>query len=203
MITSWRKLPPGPPGLPVLGNILELPALRPHPKVVIFLNSAEAADELLANLKRSSNYSNRAVPHVAHDIILDGLGITFMEYGPSWKVLRKALQTALGHGPSKQLRQVQEYEARVLMYALMQHGEQSIAQKTESTARDPCKVVMQGHWHALVRRHATSVTLYALYGKRVNRVVDNPDLHMIYDVIDNMVRVSLPGNYLADSFPFL
>lgn len=51
---------------------------------MIFLNSAEVADELLA--KRSSNYSNRAVPHVAHDVLRDGLGITFMEYGPSWKV---------------------------------------------------------------------------------------------------------------------
>ena len=51
---------------------------------MIVLNSVEAADELLG--KRSSNYSNRAVPHVAHDILRDGLGITFMEYGPSWKV---------------------------------------------------------------------------------------------------------------------
>lgn len=53
-------------------------------KDMIVLNSAEAADELLA--RRSNNYSNRAVPHVAHDILRDGLGITFMEYGPSWKV---------------------------------------------------------------------------------------------------------------------
>lgn len=62
---------------------------------------------------------------------------------------------------------------------------------------------------------ATSVTLFLLYGKRLNRSVNNPDLyvytvgsnalgdtvvlasrHMLYDVIDNMVRVSLPGNFL-------
>ena len=53
-------------------------------KDVIVLNSVEAADELLA--RRSSNYSNRPIPHVAHDILRDGLGITFMEYGPSGKV---------------------------------------------------------------------------------------------------------------------
>lgn len=49
------------------------------------------------------------------------------------------------------------------MYALMQHGEQSIAQKTESTARDPCKVVMQGHWHALVRRHVRACCASTVY----------------------------------------
>lgn len=111
----------------------------------------------------------------------------------SIQVLRKALQTALGPGPSKQLRQFQEYESRVLMYDLMHHGDRSAVQ--ESGAQDPHDVIMQGHWYALVRRYvsilarrsflllsaliplqATSVTLYALYGKRVNRFVDNPDL---------------------------
>ena len=53
-------------------------------KDVIILNSAEAADELLS--KRSGIYSSRAIPHVAHDILRDGLGITFLEYGPAWKV---------------------------------------------------------------------------------------------------------------------
>lgn len=79
------------------------------------------------------------------------------------------------------------------MYDLMHHGDQSIADK--SSAQDSKDVITQGHWYALVRRYvrivacrssplysvvmssqATSVTLFALYGKRVNRVVDNPDL---------------------------
>ena len=62
----------------------EVIRIKLGPREIIVLNSVEAADELLG--KRSGNYSNRAVPHVAHDILRDGLGITFMEYGPQWKV---------------------------------------------------------------------------------------------------------------------
>ena len=51
---------------------------------VIVLNSAEAADELLA--RRSNNYSSRVMPHVAGSILRGGLGITFLKYDSPWKV---------------------------------------------------------------------------------------------------------------------
>ncbi|KZT67961.1 cytochrome P450 [Daedalea quercina L-15889] len=212
-----RKLPPGPPGIPILGNLLQLPALRPHPKLsewatkygeifylqlgcqdVVVLNTAEAADELLS--RRSNNYSGRAVPHVAHDILRDGLGMTFIPYGPAWRVLRKALQSILGPGPSKQLRLFQELESRVLLYDLLCHGDQSIVKESR---KDPHEAIPDGHWYALVRRYSTSVVLYSIYGKRANRFLNNPDLHRIYDIIDNMVQMAQPGNFLADTFPIL
>lgn len=51
---------------------------------VIVLNSAEAADELLA--RRSNNYSGRLMPHVAGSILRGGLGITFLKDELPWKV---------------------------------------------------------------------------------------------------------------------
>ena len=69
------------------------------------------------------------------------------------QVLRRALQTALGPGPAKQLRRFQELESRVLMYDLMCHGGQSAARA--AGAQDPRDVIAQGHWYALVRRYVS------------------------------------------------
>ncbi|KAH9831560.1 cytochrome P450 [Rhodofomes roseus] len=205
-----RKLPPGPPGFPFIGNLYQYPALRPHPKLlewagqygeifylklggqdVVVLNTAEAADELLS--RRSHNYSSRATPHVAQDILRDGLGLAFLKYDGPMKAVRKALQSTLGPGPSKQLRQYQEHESRVLLFDLMCHGDQSLLHDAPG---GPHGEVPDTHWFAPVRRYAASISLYAMYGKRVARYVNNPDLHKIYDVVNNFTEMSQPGNYL-------
>ena len=54
------------------------------PQHVVVLNTAEAADELLAN--RAKDYSSRAAPHVAQDIMSEGQRLIFLPYGREWKV---------------------------------------------------------------------------------------------------------------------
>ncbi|EPS96087.1 hypothetical protein FOMPIDRAFT_1131071 [Fomitopsis schrenkii] len=210
-----RNLPPGPTGIPIFGNLFQLPTLRPHPKLtewaaqygeiyylklgnqdMVILNTAEAANELLA--RRSHNYSSRTSGHVAHELLHDGMGLALLTYDAPWKAIRSGLQGALGPAPSKQLRPFQDCESRVLMYDLVNHGDKSLYLK--STGHH---VPADGHWYAPVRRYATSVSLRALYGKRVNRFTDNPDLHRVYDIVNNFVEMALPGNYLVDVFPIL
>ncbi|KAH9829079.1 cytochrome P450 [Rhodofomes roseus] len=209
--------PPGPTGIPVLGNLLQVNVLRPYPQFLawareygpifrvrmgftqmVVLNTAEAADELLVN--RGTIYSGRASPHVAMDLVSDGQRMVFLGYEHAWRVVRRALQGVIGPGPSRQLRRMQEFESRVLMHDLLLHGDQSVI---EEHIQGPSGEVPERHWFAIIRRYTTGVVLNMTYGQRVNRLIGHPYLHRIYNVMGNFTKVSQPGNYMADGFSVL
>lgn len=204
-----RKLPPGPKGVPFFGNLFQIDVLRPYPKFrewakeygpvyrlklgpqeVIVLNTAEAADEIFVN--RSKNFSSRSPPHVAHDIMSAGQRQVFLPYDKEWKASRKSLQAAIGPGASKRLRPSQDLESRVLLYDILQHGEQSL----QDMEGGPNGEVPEGHWFSLVRRYTTSIVMTVTYGKRAHKILNNRHLHMIYEVLANLTKVGQPGNYL-------
>ncbi|KAG7098797.1 hypothetical protein E1B28_000702 [Marasmius oreades] len=210
-----RKLPPGPRRLPIVGNLLHVPTLRPYPQfrkwarqygpifslrlgpqTMIVLNSAEVAHEILDN--RARKYSSRAPPHVAHDIMSDGQRLVFLPYDKEWKAAKKSMQALFTTAKIREMRRTQELESRVLLYDLLCHRQQSLSADFTEFVGDG---VPDRHWFAIIRRYTTSVVMTATYGNRVNRVVDNPHLHKIYDVLANFAHVGQPGNYLADAFP--
>ncbi|CCM07191.1 uncharacterized protein FIBRA_09532 [Fibroporia radiculosa] len=211
------SLPPGPTGIPIFGNMLQIAPAKLHtkfrewaleygkifylrlgPQPVIVLNTAEAADELLAN--RSNKYSSRATPHVAYDILSDGQRLAFKPYDKVWKTMRKCLQGAIGLNPSRRARKIQELESRVLLHDLLQYGDQTSLGSAVEGLHD---MILDHHWFAFVRRYTTSVVLYIMYGQRVHQLRDNPQLHKIYDVLNNIAKMAEPGAYLADVFPIL
>ncbi|KAK7041609.1 hypothetical protein VNI00_009199 [Paramarasmius palmivorus] len=106
-----KKLPPGPKGYPLVGNLLQLDADRPwHTLVkwkkeygdimylrlanqdVIVLNTAKAAGDLLD--RRAANYSQR--PRVVIlEYLTGGLLLVFMGLGTIWRKMHRAAHETL------------------------------------------------------------------------------------------------------------
>ncbi|ESK85543.1 cytochrome p450 [Moniliophthora roreri MCA 2997] len=104
------KLPPGPKGYPLVGNIFQLQNrpwhtfvewkktygdiiyLRLFNQDVIVLNSAKVAGDLLD--RRAANYSQRFHMPVT-DYLVGGLNIAYINPGVTWRSMRRAAREAL------------------------------------------------------------------------------------------------------------
>ncbi|KAH9959806.1 cytochrome P450 [Russula dissimulans] len=134
--------PPGPKGLPIIGNALDMPNknawltysrwgrkydsdivhaefLGTH---VIVLNSAKAVHELFE--KRSSIYSDRPpLPSLTH-LIRMSWNIAFLPYGPRWRTWRKVFHEYFHPNASRQYRPQELKAARQLLENLLRTPEQ-------------------------------------------------------------------------------
>ncbi|KAF9803491.1 hypothetical protein IEO21_09664 [Rhodonia placenta] len=169
--TRRAPLPPGPRGIPFLGNLFQFNVMRPYPQYlkwaqkygpvcsvnlggqrIIVLNSSEAADELLVT--RSKLYSSHESPHVGFDLVSDQQRMVFMPYSREWKIVRKNVHGILGPGPSKQMRKMQDLECRIMLHDLLCHGDTSIV---EDFVEGPHGKVPERHWFSIIRRYASSL----------------------------------------------
>ncbi|GAB7349163.1 hypothetical protein MBLNU459_g8100t1 [Dothideomycetes sp. NU459] len=125
---------PGPPGIPILGNTLQL---KPQPQRQfqqwareygelfqiqmgyenwVFLNSPEAVKEILD--KQSAVTSGRAPMPVASDLISGGMRFLLMGYTPEWRKLRTIVHKLLTPKVSDTFKPSQEFEAKQLIHDL-------------------------------------------------------------------------------------
>ncbi len=194
-----RHLPPGPKGLPFIGNMLDLAnpeAVRA--KVVawnktfgdvfytriggtdyIWLSTPQSVKELLD--KKSSLYSSRPPAPLAQDVASGGRRQLFMEYGPKYRVVRKISHALLNINKTVSYQPVQDFESKQLMYDIMHDPE---------------------HFYDHNRRYSASVIITITYGHRI-KDWDDPLVKRIYTVINNLQNFSTPGAWLVDSFPVL
>lgn len=194
-----RKLPPGPPGLPFIGNLLDLGDSNEFRKKVrgwakqygeimytkvagadfIWLNSPKVVKDLMD--KRSNIYSSRPPLPLAGDVASNKKRQLFMEYGPKWRSIRKISHGALNLSTAVTYEPVQDFESKQLMRDILDSPED---------------------FYQHNRRYTASVIMLVVYGKRLP-TWGHPLMKKIFEILDNFTEMTAPGAFVVDSFPSL
>ncbi|KAJ4365626.1 hypothetical protein N0V83_008246 [Neocucurbitaria cava] len=194
-----RKLPPGPKGLPFVGNLFDFADTEAQRSKVIdwhkqygdvfytkiggtdyiWLSSPKAVKDLMD--KRSSIYSSRSSAPLAQDVASAGRRQLFMPYGPRWRSIRKHSHDLLNLRASVKYQPVQDYESKVLLKELMESPDDFLL---------------------INRRYSASVIMLVTYGYRIPSF-DDPLIKRIYGVLDRFTDMTAPGAHAIDSFPSL
>ncbi|CAH0046648.1 unnamed protein product, partial [Clonostachys solani] len=196
-----KHLPPGPKGLPFIGNLKslsnpdEIPNItrdwaREYGPIVytkmgggdwIWVNSASVAKELFD--RRGSKYSSRPRMPMAFEATSNQNREIFMPYGERWRKLRKLSHAALNLNTSATYKPIQDFESKQVMYEFL-HAKDDMA------------------FYDINRRYSASVIMTVTYG---HRVADWNDRYIkkIYELLEHFTLMSEPGAWLVDALPSL
>ncbi|KAN0135849.1 Cytochrome P450 [Lactarius tabidus] len=198
--SQWRRLPPGPPGLPFLGNIADMPKdyewrhWAKHKAIygpissvcvlgqpIIILNSLKACEDLLE--KRSAIYSGRPVLQFAGEMIGWNLQMILSPYGERFRSMRKLVARHIGTNAGiAKFRPAQERE---VLYFLSR-----ISENPDDFLKD-------------LRLSVAAIFLKMSYGYTVEREKKDPLLAVIDTAADEFYIATSPGSWLVDTFPSL
>ncbi|EXJ92987.1 hypothetical protein A1O3_01543 [Capronia epimyces CBS 606.96] len=197
-IPQDAKLPPGPPGLPVLGTLLDIPPQHSWLKFkswadqygpifrldvfgrnIVVVSSEKIANDLLR--ERGNLYSSREQLPMAAQLMSRNLRPLFLPYGELWRRGRKVMHSMTMHAAATSYRPVQVHESERLLYDLL---------------KAPDK------YESAFERYAGAVVMRLGYGKTIE-TGDEPYVRDALRVVRNVERVASPGSYLVDTFPVL
>lgn len=194
---SKLPLPPGPPGEPILGHLRVVPTDNPEftyarwareyqsdiiyvnvlGQPIVVLNSVQAAVDLLD--KRGSNYCDRP-RFVLFEVMGWKATLTFLRWGPHFRLHRKVLQRAFTPTSCVAYRDVQERETRTLLHGILANPDK---------------------WETVLRRFATAVVLGIGFGVNINSD-DDPYIKIATDASYALGHGGAPAGTFVDFFPF-
>ncbi|KAJ3548837.1 hypothetical protein NMY22_g1117 [Coprinellus aureogranulatus] len=194
-----NELPPGPKGLPFLGNLLDMPSEQEWltfarwgeawgdicsvtvlGQPLIILNSAKAAFEMLD--KKSAIYSDRPVLQMGGELVGWKNTLVLLPYGDRFRRFRKLFHQCIGsHSAISRFLPIEEEEMR----RFIQH----VMTKPEDLS-------------AHIRRSVGAVILKISYGYEVKDNHD-PFVTLAEKATEQFSLATAPGGYLVDLIPAL
>ncbi|OTA95517.1 hypothetical protein M434DRAFT_393743 [Hypoxylon sp. CO27-5] len=195
-------LPPGPRGLPLLGNLNDLPkpgVLEAHHwlkhkelygplssitvmgQTIVIINDARLAFELLE--KRSAKYSSRPRQIFAGEMVGWGNALALSPYNDRFRAYRKNMSRVMGTKTNtSQFNKLQEAEVGHFLLHLLENPEDFV-----------------NH----IRREAGAIILKIAYGYTAESHQDDLLIDMAGAAMDNFTRAAVPGAFAVDVLPFL
>ncbi|KAJ0423302.1 cytochrome P450 [Aspergillus carlsbadensis] len=194
-----KNYPPGPPTLPLLGNIHQMPTRDAHlqfekwareygpvyslmlgTQCLIVLSSDEAVKELLD--RRSGIYSDRQEMYIGQVLCSGGLRLLMMGYGPTWRMFRKMVHGLLNVVTSKNYVPYQMLENKQMLYELLTQPDDFLKH---------------------IRRYSNALTTTMVFGWRTPTYEDQK-MKQLFDGFSEFAAINQTGAAaFIDFFPFL
>lgn len=196
--SAGRQLPPGPKGLPVVGNVADMPkdkewltftewgrkfggicSVSLFGRPMIIINSIDVLEEFD---KKSAIYSERPRLEMGGELVGYSETLVLMRYGPRFRHYRKQFARYIGNGVIEERHPlVVEYTRTFLKRAL----------------KEPESLM------AHLRKLTGGIILKIAYGYEVGPEGNDPFVDLIEGANENFNVASVPGAFFVDLIPSL